>query len=284
MSSTRGGAATDPTNLFVTPGWAVDAVLPHLPLSGSIVDPGCGEGAILARVVARLTTPGSVSFPASIRGVELDPERAARAHERIGSMVCGGKVVAADWMTWGDNIPGGPRVNLAIFNPPFVLAQAFIERALHLTARFNGTVAALLRANWSIPACRADFAKAHPFDLAVLRKRCDFVASLKCGETPRCGWKRMQPIEALRPKACPGCNGKIIIVTTDSSDYGWHIWGPGRGGRFFALDIPETPAPPEAPFISAEAEPDVDFPRHPLIEQDAATDQAISSAIGATDA
>jgi SAM-dependent methyltransferase len=220
--------------MFTTPAWAVDAVLPHLPLAGVVVDAGCGEGAILSRVAAR----GASGY---LVGVECDVGRAATAETRVREAARNQspvRICDGDWLTF-KNIG---RVDLCIFNPPFGLAEEFIEHACELTAPTNGTVAALLRFNWGIPACREAISKRHPFDLGFLRRRCDFVASLKCGATPRCAWKTMQPIDAARPKGCPGCGGKILVVTTDSSDYAWHLIGPGRGGRFFALDIPERAA------------------------------------------
>ena len=50
MSSTNRGAVRAPDDFYATPGWAVRAVLPHLSLStgsGRILEPSCGEGAIV---------------------------------------------------------------------------------------------------------------------------------------------------------------------------------------------------------------------------------------------
>ena len=45
------GKARDPRELFVTPDWAIDAILPRLPLDGTIVEPGAGNGAIVRRLL-----------------------------------------------------------------------------------------------------------------------------------------------------------------------------------------------------------------------------------------
>jgi predicted RNA methylase len=223
MSSTHGGDALDPSNHFRTPDWATDAVIPYLPLGGVIVDAGCGEGAILHRMQL-------AARDASFLGIELDTERAERCRVKRGG--AGTAVMAGDWLDPACHIDA----DLVVSNPPFSLAQPFIERALEFTARRHGTVAMLLRATWHVPQCRAPFAFLHPFDLGTLSRRPDFVASLKC--KAKCGWKIMQPIEAPRPKACPTCGKPVTVVTTDSADYAWHIWGPGRGHRFFPLSIP----------------------------------------------
>lgn len=74
MTTTRGGK--DPQDLFVTPDWTIDAVLSELPISGVVLDPGCGDGAILARIAAQTDRCYLV-------GVEIDPARAATARERV---------------------------------------------------------------------------------------------------------------------------------------------------------------------------------------------------------
>lgn len=244
MSSTRGGA--DAGVHFRTPDWAVDAVLPHLPTGGVVVDAGCGEGAILARV-AQLTT-GNL-----LVGVERDEARAVVARERL-ARICApsrgdawGRIVCADWLAWD-----GEHADLVVFNPPFGDAEEFLRRALALVARTRGTVAALLRANWHIPAARAGFVKEFPFDHAYLERRPPFAASVKCGgtlepgkkkPTNRCDWRVVQALEAERPKQCPSCGGSVDVATNDSVDYAWFLFGPGRGGRFFRLDIPAVALP-----------------------------------------
>lgn len=230
MSATRGGA--DPSALYVTPAWAIDAIVPHIPVNGLIVDAGCGEGAILGRL--RAHNPNASSFI----GVELDPARAEVARQQL-QLGIADEIETADFLTWGDGF--GQRVDLVAMNPSFSIAEEFLERAIHLTAKANGTVACLLRYTWPIPACRAGFVKRHPFDVGWLSRRPDFAASIKCkgNSGSPCGWKVMQRIEDPRPKECPNCHGAVSIVTTDSADYGWFLFGPGRGGRHFPLEIPE---------------------------------------------
>lgn len=88
-----------------------------------------------------------------------------------------------------------------VTNPPFALALPFLERALAEVAE-GGTVAFLLRLAWMAGQKRAAFHRAHPSDVYVLSRRPSFTA-----------------------------NGK-----SDSAEYAWFCFGPGRGGRWFVLD------------------------------------------------
>ena len=90
--------------------------------------------------------------------------------------------------------------DLVLMNPPFSKAEAFVRRALDEVRGNNGTVCALLRLGFLASKKRADFLRVNPPDVYVLSKR-------------------------------PSFNGE----GTDSCDYGWFTWGPGRGGRWFVL-------------------------------------------------
>lgn len=68
-------------------------------------------------------------------------------------------------------------------------------------------------------------------------QRPEFVASMACTEKKACGWRETIPIDADRPKACPLCGAKTTCSTTDAREYGWAVFGPGRGGRLFWLDV-----------------------------------------------
>lgn len=235
MTSTGIVDVRDPEDHYVTPSWAVDAILPHLPLAGVVVDAGCGSGGILMRVAPR-APPRTV-----IVGVELNASRSAAAEARVAAFpaadgchnvtICRQNFITAD-------VPGC--ANLVISNPPFKLAMDFAVRSLELTKHTAGTVALLLRLDWLGTKQRAAFHRAHPCDIYVLPRRPAFCASVKCKDRVHCGWHDTFEIGAVRPPRCPVCGGAVTVVTSDSCEYGWAVWGPGRGGRWSILDVPEA--------------------------------------------
>lgn len=180
MSSTNRGAERAPNDLYVTPAWCVEAVLPLLPMGGSILDPCCGTGAILDVVRERIDSPeyaygyDLVTHP----GVDL------RQRDAL-------------------SVEGWQRPDLVITNPPYSLAEAFVERAIAETAPHGGTVAMLLRLAFLASRKRVALLRAHPPDVHVLSRRPSFTGG-----------------------------------GTDSADYAWFVFGPGRGGRWSILDAP----------------------------------------------
>ncbi|HSN20084.1 MAG TPA: class I SAM-dependent methyltransferase [Usitatibacter sp.] len=112
----------------------------------------------------------------------------------------GHEVVCADALALPPTLWRRP--DRIVTNPPFALALPFLERALAEVAE-GGTVAFLLRLAWMAGRKRAAFHRAHPSDVYVLSKRPSFTA-----------------------------NGK-----SDSAEYAWFCFGPGRGGRWSVLDV-----------------------------------------------
>jgi predicted RNA methylase len=203
MSATNRGAVRVPDDFYGTPSWTVDAILPHLPLAGTIVDLGCGEGQILERVAA-IAPPR-----ASLYGVEIDPVRAGVCRMRVPRA----RIHVLDFLA----MPPMP-ADLFVFNPPYdvkerpgTTAFAFVRKA-HEAAAGRGTVAALLRLNWlegaaSEEPARLAFLRAHPPDIFITPKRPSF-----------------------------GLN-KDGKRATDATAYGWMVWGPGRVGVVRWLDV-----------------------------------------------
>lgn len=91
-----------------------------------------------------------------------------------------------------------------ITNPPFSLAMEFLVRSLREVGP-SGDVVFLLRLAWMASQGRVAFHRAHPSDVYVLPKRPSFTG-----------------------------DGR-----SDSADYAWFCFGPGRGGRWSVLEIPE---------------------------------------------
>lgn len=220
---------------FETPRWCVDALLRQdlLPLSGLVLDPGCGEGAIAGRLIAAHGVPAF-----RVGGIEIDPARAKVAQQRHGFQVDVGDFRLERL------IAGKERgYSLIIGNPPFGQSKEFVERALELTAPERGTVAMLLRLNWLASQERHGLLTGRPPDVYVLSHRPSFAATGTCGIGGRsakaikgCGWRSVIATDAERVRACPSCGKPVSWNTQDAAEYAWFVWGPGRGGRWARLD------------------------------------------------
>ncbi|HSY22338.1 MAG TPA: methyltransferase [Polyangiaceae bacterium] len=209
MSSTKGGTSTSASLHFPTPDWAIDVILPELPIAQSekIVDAGCGEGAILDRLKR------ATSSHQTLVGIELQPELANTAwkrfegEERIVVLVDNfvHRAGEYDWLDGGADI--------VIGNPPFVHALDFIKCGRELVANRGGTVAMLLRLDWLAPNSdgRGAFLDAFPPDVHILDRRPQFRV------------------------------GKDGNKGTDSCEYAWLTWRAGSGGRWKRLRC-ERPA------------------------------------------
>lgn len=236
MSATGRSDIREPDDFYETPAWVVEALLPHLPTGGKVLDPGCGSGAILRAIMA---TPPFVH--ADLNGIEIHEGRADEARALFGD-ARKFHVQTGDFLT--AHIESH---DLIIGNPPFSLAMAFVEKSLALAKPYRGTVAMLLRMNWLASQERSTFHRANAADLFILPRRPSFCASLKC-KPPKeegskgCGWAVMQRVDAPRPKRCPTCGSTVAVVTSDSTEYAWFVWGPGRGNRWQLLAVPELAA------------------------------------------
>ena len=183
---------------YPTPDWAIDVILPHLPTSGAVTEPSCGDGAILRRLLARHPSPRSIT------AVEIDRGRARRASSSfVEAGFNQGVVVRDDFLRWASRA-AVPRIDLIVGNPPFSLATEFVEACLALAKPQGATVALLLRLAFLESADRAAFHRREPADLYPLAKRPSFTS-----------------------------NGR-----TDSAAYAWWVWGPRRGGRWFPPLLP----------------------------------------------
>ena len=174
MSATNRGAIRSPGDFYRTPRWLVEAIVPHLPYADTVLDPACGDGAILEVLKPYYGTIG----------IDVNARLLCRCD-------CDRRL-QADALKLHD-IPG---VNLVVMNPPYKLAQEFVE---HHVLRYE-TVAALLRLGFMAGQKRAPFLREHPFDLYVSPRR-------------------------------PSFTGK----GTDSADYGWFVWSPDADNRFTIL-------------------------------------------------
>ncbi len=241
MSSTGRARNREALGYYRTPAWCVEAILPHLPKHPlSVLDPGCGDGAIGA-VLAE-------SFDVPIIGTELHEGRAAEA-EATGHYTV---VHCADYLAE----PAGRLAEpLIIGNPPFPLAMQFVRQSLKLakaTGNDGWAVCMLLRLPWLASAGRREFHRANPADVYVLPRRPSFCWSHTytmrcdgCGIATRVVERvavgvRPAPNGARYHDACGACCSvrrqvKSKTTTADSCDYAWFVWTAGGGGRWKVL-------------------------------------------------
>lgn len=116
----------------------------------SVLDPCCGDGAILDELQAAWNTQYRY-------GIEIDAERADRASQHH-------TVPSSHW----------PDADLLVTNPPYNLAMEFIEKAIGWIGDSGREAAFLTRLNFLGSQKRADFHRRYPCDVHVLPKRPSF--------------------------------------------------------------------------------------------------------------
>lgn len=136
-------ADKDGLDFYETPRVATVELLKREGFTGSIWEPAAGKGAI----VKVLQEPGHTHYP------HLMNQGHSVLATDIHDYGCGYKLV--DFLTVEDQ----PQVNHVITNPPFVLAQQFVEKALMVARR---KVAMLLRIQFLEGKARYHFFKRLP--------------------------------------------------------------------------------------------------------------------------
>ena len=169
-------------DFYETPSWAVRAILPELRVDATckILDPGCGTGAIL-RVLG-------AAFPENyVQGIEKDEARyeACAASTDLD-------------VEHGCFFSHQTKWDLIVCNPPYVIAQEFVQHALTLAP----LVCMLLRLPWIASQSRADWHRDNPAHINILPRRPSFTA-----------------------------DGK-----TDATEYAWFIWGTSKAGTYSILN------------------------------------------------
>ena len=123
--------------------------------------------------------------------------------------------------------PNPHEYHLILGNPPFDAAESHIRHALGMLGR-GGALAFLLRMSFLAGLRRGkSLYMLHPLDAVyALDKRPSFDVSLRCpgGRRKKCGWKRRYPAGDKHPRECPACGQKLIVTTTDATDYGVFVW------------------------------------------------------------
>lgn len=208
MSAKGRGPKARKNNHYATPAWLTRALLRHLgeapSLKTTVLDAGCGGGAIMAEVL-------SFWQGRRVVGVEMNPRLAknARANlKRLGSVSWDGwEVLDRNFL---DRAALSGEFDYAIFNPPFELSLPFLRRCIELSR----TICMLGRLNWL---------ESNPksvYDHVVERKR--FLDT----HPPEVRWTDVRP-SFTGDGSC------------DATAYAWMIWGdaaqPGTCGPL-ALD------------------------------------------------
>lgn len=222
MSATGRGAVRHEHDDYSTPPRDVRAILKHLKVTGErCLEPCAGSGVIVREIVAM----GGI-----VRAIDICE------HHRLELENSGAVDVSIEDYLSTDKLKF---YDLVITNPPFVLALDVVLRALE-NVRPSGTVAMLLRLNWLASQERIAFHKAHPSDVYVLPIRPSFTECLRW-KIERCPLFVIDrnPRPNKKPKRCQleaGHAGECITIGTDACEYGWFVWGPGRGNRWFLLN------------------------------------------------
>lgn len=124
MSATNRGAVRKLRDFYETPGWVTEALIDREPLHGPVLDPACGDGAILKVLHRRGVGP--------LAGNDIEPGEAECYLRRC-----------SDYL----QTPARPRWPSVVMNPPYRLAADFVRVALADVVR-GGKVCALLRLNF----------------------------------------------------------------------------------------------------------------------------------------
>jgi len=168
MSATNRGVVRRDRDAYPTPTWCVEAIVGQLvwPANPSILEPCIGTGAI-TEVLERVSN--------DIEWAEISLGR--------------------DFLTWDF----GRRFDFVITNPPFSLAQEFVDRSLELA------------------------------DCVVMLLPLSFLASRKRREW----WRGRRPTALHVLSRRPSFTGDN---RTDAMDYGWFVWdktGKQKAGLYW---------------------------------------------------
>lgn len=219
----------DEADFYPTPAWATHAILRALSHRAwpmyRVLDPCAGDGAMLR--AARDMWSGS-EIPAVTFGLELHEERAELARSRGLAIQTRDALAPEPW----------PAFDLALMNPPFKLAEAFVRRAIMERGFSPGKrAAALLRLAFLESAERVALHRAHPADVYVFANRPQFIDPKAMRPCPKCRGEGVASPAYAGTSAikCGSCNGKGEVKGgTDSTAYAWFVY-PGEG-RWFVLD------------------------------------------------
>lgn len=157
MSATGRGAERSPADYYPTPAWCVRRILEAVPLptDGYWLEPSAGDGAIIRAA-------NDVRLGLVWRAWELREECRASLHPLCADLEIG------DFLATPIGEIG--HHDVAILNPPFTHALAFVQRCLAVADH----VLVLERLNWLEGEERAGWLREHAPDVYVLPNRPSF--------------------------------------------------------------------------------------------------------------
>lgn len=117
MSQRDSGYERKERDLYETPAWVTDCVVPFIDVNRFVWEPAAGSG----KMVRRLISAGM-----QVHGSDIDIGKDFLASTKMPDSSC----------------------TAIVTNPPYALAREFIEHALKLTKPVKGTVAMLLRTDY----------------------------------------------------------------------------------------------------------------------------------------
>ena len=201
---------------YETPGWAVHRLLEklQLPRGGTWLEPCAGSGNII-RAVQEV-------YREHWGAVEIRKECQADL-EQLGVKPFIEDFLAIDPKSL-------LHFQVLLTNPPYSLAQQYIERGLEIADH----VVVLLRLNFLASEERQAFLSTHTPDIYVLPNRPSFVQAVSCTNQihpAACPYQVFFKPSVEVPHACPLCGEPVKITSSDSAEYAWfHFWGKSLFG------------------------------------------------------
>ena len=134
MSRRRSGYERKPRDFYSTPAWVTEELMKNVALPPVVLEPACGDGAI-----SRVLTAAGVH---RVVCTDIEPGPSVDA-------------ITSDFLTVGYGITDDDReIGGIVTNPPFGLADDFVELSIQRMRRGAGMVAMLLPADWDHAAKR----------------------------------------------------------------------------------------------------------------------------------
>lgn len=191
MSSTKRGGERSEADDYPTPHWCLHRLLdamPELREGGNWLEPAAGSGDLMTSTEIFIPKGGALWKMPRWTAVELREDPLDLLDLFLDAGICKRVVCPQDFFEWKTKA----KFNVIITNPPFRLAQDFIEKAISMKPRF---VIMLLRLNY-----------------VGSQKRHDFFT--------KCMAHRIYVL----PDRPPFTRNKHGRWATDSIEYAWFVW------------------------------------------------------------